>query len=133
MVFVGKRFLLPRASVARETLPDELRARGAVVDVIPVYKTIQPKHAGKDFQKKLKTGEIDAVTFTASSTVIHFMSIVETGSLMNGVTVACIGPVTAKTAKDHGLRVDVIAKEFTFEGLVEALENHFTNRSAERP
>ena len=127
----GKRFLIPRASVAREILPDELRSRGAIVDVVSVYKTIQLEHTERDFLKKLKTGKIDAVTFTASSTVTHFMSIIEDISLMDSVTVACIGPITAKTARDKGLSVDVIAKKFTIEGLVDALESYFANNSNE--
>ena len=125
----GKRFLIPRALIARETLPDKLRERGAIVDVSPAYKTIQSEVGEKDFFEKLKEGNIDAVTFTSSSTVTHFMSIVKDVSLLSGVTLACIGPVTAKTARNLGLRVDVIAKRFTVEGLVQGLERHFIDHS----
>ena len=127
----GKRFLLPRALVARETIPKGLRSRGALVDVVPVYKTIQPENTAQNFEQKLKAREIDVVTFTSSSTATHFMSILKDISLMNDVAVACIGPVTAKTAQKLGLHVDIIAQEFTVEGLVEALEAYFINNSSE--
>ena len=111
--------------MARETLPDEIRARGAEIDVVAAYQTLPPKHAADELIKKLKEGDINAVTFTASSIVRHFLSQVGGAKLLAGITVACIGPITAKTAEDHGLQVDVMAKEYTVEGLVEALENFY--------
>ncbi|NIQ04039.1 MAG: uroporphyrinogen-III C-methyltransferase, partial [Nitrospinaceae bacterium] len=68
----GKTFLLPRATVARETLPDELRQRGAVIDVAPAYRTVRPDTDSAELKRRLQEGRIDAVTFTSSSTVTHF-------------------------------------------------------------
>ncbi len=118
----GKRFLLPRATVAREALPEELSARGAEIDVVPAYQTVPKNKVNEEFLGKLREGAINAITFTASSTVTHFLSWIEDKRLLKNVTIACIGPITARTLEDHGFKVDVIAKEYTVEGLVEALE-----------
>lgn len=123
----GKKFLLPRAAVARETLPDQLRAQGAEVDVAPAYQTVRPQTDTGELIRRLKEGTIDAVTFTSSSTVTHFMGLVGTDLLpqLKKIAVACIGPVTAKTADKAGLNVDIMAEEYTVDGLIAALEKHF--------
>ena len=123
----GKKFLLPRAAVARETLPDQLRAQGADVDVAPAYQTVRPQTDTGELICRLKEGAIDAVTFTSSSTVTHFMGLLGTDLLpqLKKIAVACIGPVTAKTAEKAGLKVDITAKEYTVNGLIAALEKHF--------
>ncbi len=123
----GKTFLLPRATVARETLPDELRQRGAVIDVAPAYRTVRPDTDSAELKRRLQEGRIDAVTFTSSSTVTHFMALAgeELQGKLKDVAIACIGPVTAKTAEKAGLKVDVMAEEYTVEGLITALESHF--------
>ena len=123
----GKKFLLPRAAVARETLPDQLRAQGATIDVAPAYRTVRPKTDTKALTRRIKEGSIDALTFTSSSTVTHFMGLVgeELKSQLAKVAIACIGPVTAKTAESAGLKVDIMAEEYTVDGLIAALEKHF--------
>ncbi len=124
----GKRFLLPRAAVARETLPDQLRERGAEIDVVPAYRTVRPQTDTGELVRRLKEGSIHAITFTSSSTVTHFMELIgETlKPQLATVAVACIGPVTAKTAGKAGLKVDVMAEEYTVDGLIAALEQFFT-------
>ncbi|MFQ5672708.1 MAG: uroporphyrinogen-III C-methyltransferase [Nitrospinales bacterium] len=123
----GKRFLLPRAAVARETLPENLRARGAIIDVVPAYQTLPPQNRNDDLAAKLERREIDAVTFTSSSTVKNFIAMMDehTRSLLADAIIACIGPITARTAEDLGLRVDVVPEQFTVEALVAALESRF--------
>ncbi len=123
----GKKFLLPRAAVARETLPDQLRAQGAVIDVAPAYRTVRPQTDTDELIRRLKEGSIHAVTFTSSSTVTHFMDLIG-GKLkpqLAKIAVACIGPVTAKTAENAGLKVDIMAEEYTVDGLIAELEKHF--------
>ena len=124
----GKKFLLPRAAVARETLPDQLRAQGATLDVAPAYQTVRPQTNTDELICRIKEGSIHAVTFTSSSTVTHFMKLVgtELKPQLAKVAIACIGPVTAKTAEKAGLKVDIMAEEYTVDGLIDALEKHFS-------
>jgi uroporphyrinogen III methyltransferase/synthase len=131
----GKRALIPRARVAREVLPDKLREAGAEVVVPPAYESV-PSSGGKDeLAKNLEAGRIDCVTFTASSTVenfAHAFGAEEVARLLSGTRVACIGPVTADTARGHGIRVDVEAREYTIPGLIEAVVDHFAADPAKR-
>jgi uroporphyrinogen III methyltransferase / synthase len=120
----GERVLIPRAKVAREILPEKLRQAGAEIVVVPAYESV-PSSAGKEeLSRLLLSGEIDCVTFTASSTVENFVGAFgaeEVARLLGGTRVACIGPITADTARKHDLRVDVEAEEYTISGLVEAV------------
>ena len=114
----GQSILLPRADIARPALADGLRARGARVDEVPAYRTVPTTPAPAAFDA-LRAG-VDVITFTSSSTVRNFVA--RTAGLNYGdPLVACIGPVTAATARELGLRVDVVAKEYTIEGLLKAL------------
>ncbi|HYT03983.1 MAG TPA: uroporphyrinogen-III synthase [Gemmatimonadales bacterium] len=122
----GKRVLLPRAREARDALPDGLRGRGAVVDVIPVYETVRETGDGSALAAAILAGRIDAVTFTSSSTVRHFVDIVGRAAATSGrFAAAVIGPVTAATARELGIAVAVEADEFTVPGLVDALTRYF--------
>jgi uroporphyrinogen III methyltransferase/synthase len=109
------RILLARAAVARDVLPDGLRAAGWEVDVVEAYRTVpaQPEPTTLDVAH-----HADVVTFTSSSTVDHFL---EVTAGWVPPTVACIGPVTAETARRHGLTVHVEAEVHTVAGLVDAL------------
>lgn len=122
------RVLLARAEVARDVVPEALRKAGCEVDVVPVYQTRSPPRPLLEaLSALLEGGEIDAVTFTSSSTVEHLCDAIEAraAELLARTCVVCIGPVTAETAKNRGLRVDVIAEDHTVPGLVAALEEHF--------
>ena len=123
----GKRFLLPRAEVARETLPDRMREQGAHIDVVPAYRTVRADPDAQALRSRLQEGSIHAVTFPSSSTVTHFMELIgtEMKAALTQTAIACIGPVTAKTAEKAGLKVAVMAEEYTVDGLVAALEKHF--------
>ena len=117
----GKRVLLPRAAVARDLIPTELAKRGAHIDVVEAYRNIVPEGAGER-AKGIFAGDSkpDWITFTSSSTVNNFISLAGADAL-RGVRVACIGPVTSETARSHGLKVDIEAKQFTIDGLIEAI------------
>jgi uroporphyrinogen-III synthase len=115
----GQRILLPRADIARPALADGLRAKGAQVDDVPAYRTVRGEPPAAAFDV-LRAG-VDVVTFTSSSTVRNFVSLTQ-GLDFGDPLIACIGPVTAATARELGLRVDVTAEEYTVDGLLEALE-----------
>ena len=120
----GERVLIPRAKVAREILPDRLREAGAEVVVPPAYESVPSSEGKVELSLCLQSGEIDCVTFTASSTVENFVGAFgaeEAARLLSETRVACIGPITAGTARKHGLRVDDVAREYTISGLVEAV------------
>lgn len=114
----GARILLARAAGARDVLPIRLREHGARVDVIETYRAAAPAELRRDLAERLP--RVDLVTFTSSSTVQHFVE-ARDGAPLDSVAVACIGPVTAQTATDFGLRVDIIAQEYTARGLVDAI------------
>jgi uroporphyrinogen III methyltransferase/synthase len=119
----GKSFLIPRALVARDVLPDTLREMGGEVDVAEVYKTVLDTEAGDRLRQMILDKEIDIATFTSPSTVTNFIK--QAGAdykeLASGIKIAAIGPVTADAIKDSGLDVDIMAKEYTIPGLVEAI------------
>lgn len=131
----GKRFLIPRAEKAREILPEGVQELGGHVEVVPVYRTVVPADTDvEETRKMLRTKKVDAITFTSSSTVTHFVQLIDDPdlpSLLDGVVVASIGPVTSKTIADSGLTVDVEASEYTIDGLVKALADHFRQGRAE--
>jgi uroporphyrinogen III methyltransferase / synthase len=125
----GKKILLPRAGEARPVLPVELRKMGAVVDEIGIYNTIQDCRNADILLEDLRNGGIDMVTFTSSSTVKNFKALIPDNmfiSLLEGVTIASIGPITAETAQEIGLNVHVIADDFTIPGLCKAIVQHYS-------
>ncbi len=114
----GARILLARAAGARDILPEQLRTRGAQVDVLETYRAVPPADVRPRLAASLP--DVDMITFTSSSTVRHFIDAMS-GALPERVLVACIGPITAQTARELGLRVDIIAQEYTTRGLVDAI------------
>ena len=121
MDLAGKRVIFPRAEVAREELPDELRRRGAMVDVVPVYRTEPSPEAPGKLREALTRG-VDLVSLASASAASSLAS-AAAGNPVPGV--ACIGPVAAAAARDLGLSVAVVAGEHTAEGLVEAIARYF--------
>jgi uroporphyrinogen III methyltransferase/synthase len=131
----GRRILLPRAAGARPILPDTLTARGATVDEVVAYRAITPADADVPaLRAALAAGSIDAVTFTSSSTVRHFAELVGPDGVraLARTVVACIGPVTADTARDLGLAVQVRPRDYTAAALAAALVEHFCNANGDR-
>ena len=114
------RVLLPRAAVARDVLPDGLRAAGWDVEVVEAYRTCPAPPPSAEARDEVATA--DAVTFTSSSAVTSFLDLVGPDAL--APTVACIGPVTAATARRHGITVDVEAEVHSLDGLIHALVAH---------
>ncbi len=122
----GKRVLLPRADIAPKTLPTALRARGALVDELIVYRTVLPIELTPDRLNSILAGGLDLVTFTSPSTVRNMAEVLGNRELLRSlkdVKVACIGPVTEKAANELGITVDIVAKTHTIEALVEAIVN----------
>jgi len=134
----GKRVLLVRAKVARDVIPQELREAGARVDVVEAYETVVPQSSRRRLQAALKSRRPHVITFTSSSTVRNFVTLLrspETArtqravngqeyplhSSLEGILMASIGPITSSTLREVGLPVDISAKEFTIPGLVKAI------------
>jgi len=118
----GQRFLLPRADLARDTLRVGLQAAGAEVVEVPAYSTVLAE-LSPEARTALETG-VDILTFTSSSTVRNFVEQVGptmAQRLAAQARVVTIGPITATTARELGLRVDVVATEYTIAGLVDAM------------
>jgi len=125
----GKKILLPRAKEARPVLPLELKKMGAVVDEVAAYRTLAVKDNADVLSTRLKERSIDMITFTSSSTAKNFHALFPTEDLkdlMQGVTIASIGPVTADTARDLGFDVHIVAKSYTIPGLCQAILSHFS-------
>jgi uroporphyrinogen III methyltransferase/synthase len=127
----GTRILLARAAEAREVLPDELARHGATVDVVPAYRTIKSGANAEELRDLLREGKIHVVTFTSSSTVNHFLELAgdEAPTLLRGVVVASIGPITAETAGRHGISSQIVPTSYTIPALTEALVRHFTGET----
>jgi len=122
----GCRVLIPSAQEAREALAAGLRAHGATVEVVPVYRTVPARTDLSELAAELTGGRIDAVTFTSSSTVRCFTDLVGGDAARSGrFAAAVIGPVTAATARELGLRDVLEADPHTVPGLVDALLRRF--------
>ena len=124
------RVLIPRAEVAREQLPESLRANGLKVNVVPAYKTVGISGAEAEaLASMLRNGQVDIATFTSSSTVTSTVQAlgVDAKEILGQVTVASIGPITTKTALDLGITVHISAEQFTVPGLLDAIQRYRLN------
>jgi uroporphyrinogen III methyltransferase/synthase len=119
----GKNVLIPRAKVAREVLPEELIKAGAHVRILPVYETKLTQQDPAEIVAALDKGKIQALTFTSSSTVENFFTLLAPETLKNypDVKIACIGPVTAKTLARYGFTPHIQPEDYTIPGLAQAL------------
>ena len=128
----GKRVLLLRAEAGREALSDGLMRAGALVDDVALYRTVTPGGSRERVRDLLCGQGVDAIALTSSSTLTNLLSMLDgDASALDGVMVACIGPVTSATARAAGLHVDAIASEATVEALADALVDHFSSRETE--
>jgi uroporphyrinogen III methyltransferase/synthase len=128
MSIQGKRILLARAKKARDILPKGLRKMGAKVDGVAVYRTVRPRGGSKKLRKLLAEGKIDVITFTSSSTVNHFAELLKKEDfkkLLKGVAIACIGPITARTAKEWALKVQIQPEQYTIPDLTRAIADYY--------
>ena len=129
----GKKILLPRAGDARPVLPIELRKMGAAVDEVTVYLTAKVRKNTELLIKQLEDKTIELITFTSSSTVRNFKELLppdKFNQLIDGVTIASIGPITTDTAVELGFKVDVTAESYTIPGLCEAILKYYRNHKA---
>ena len=120
----GLRFLIPRARIAREILPAGLRSLGAHVDAVETYQGVKPDVDRESIIRLFKETSIDAITFTSSSTVSNFAELVgltDLSALLGAALVGCIGPVTADTAANHGLKRIIQPKLYNVSELVESI------------
>jgi uroporphyrinogen III methyltransferase/synthase len=123
----GQTVLMPRGNLARRTLPEELEKRGVKVVALEVYETVPADNRDPFLLEMIRNREIHAVTFTSSSTVVNLLDALkrlgaeDPAGLLKDVPIACIGPVTAKTAQEHGLTVTATAESSTLDGLVQTL------------
>jgi uroporphyrinogen-III synthase len=120
--------LLPRADIARPALAEAILQAGGIAHEIAAYRTAQGVPNAQAFES-LRAG-VDLITFTSSSTVINFVKVVrEAGldplNLPGNPSVACIGPITAQTAKQQGFQVAIVASEYTTKGLCYAISRYY--------
>ena len=124
----GRRVLLPRGSASGETLPQLLRDSGAELETIVIYRTLL---ISPDL-RRYPVGKPDVVTFTSGSSVKSFVKAFGSGliprAIFSQVKFACIGPATAKVADSLGLKVEIIPRSYTTEGLVKAVVEHYQDQ-----
>ncbi|KIL36398.1 HemD protein [Cohnella kolymensis] len=127
LVKPGQKALLPRGDLARELLPNELKAMGAEPVEIDVYETVFAAPQDLWLPEMIANGEIHFITFTSSSTVhnllqaLRQLGIEDPAAALQNIEIACIGPITARTAEQNGLHVTVVPEDSTIDGLVQAL------------
>ena len=127
----GLNFLLPRAAVAREYLPQALESAGARVDVVAVYKTVMPSDVDPARLAAMLAGSADCIAFTSASSVKNLGQLFGTNDLstvLADVAIACIGDVTAATAGEFGLHVHITPDQSTVSALVDAIALYFAAR-----
>ncbi len=122
----GDRVLLPRANIARNVLPKGLSQAGCEVVDVDAYDTCGTEENAEEVAHFLAEGRLHVLTFTSSSTVHYFVKAMEKACtdwrhLVSRAQIACIGPITKRTAEAYGLHVDIMATSYTISGLVKAL------------
>jgi len=131
----GKKILLPRAVKARESLPERLTAAGADVTIAPVYKNVRPEDKSGELRAILEEGLVDMVTFTSSSTVTNFLHMLgaknaeELQSLLHGIALASIGPITSKTIVGAGLQAQVQPEVYTIPSLIDDIVSYYSQQN----
>ena len=123
----GRKILLARAAIARDVIPDALRAAGAQVDVVDAYRNVMPQAAPEQLRKALAEG-IDAATFTSSSSVAHLANAARVAGVtwpFPGVAAASIGPITSATLREEGWEPGIEANPSDIPGLIEAVAKLF--------
>ncbi len=125
----GKKILLARAEIARDVIPDALRAAGAAIDRVDAYRNVLPENASALLRAALEQG-IDAATFTSSSSVTHLAEAARAAGVafpFVGVKAVSIGPITSATLRERGWRPAVEASRSDISGLIEAVRLAFRN------
>ncbi len=125
----GLNILIPRAAVGRDHLPKALEGVGARVDVVTTYRTLLPENLDRGRLSAMLTGSADCIAFTSSSTVKNLALLFDThdlGETLNGLTIACIGEITAATAAEYGLHIHIQPSQFTVTDLARAIAEYFS-------
>ena len=130
----GSKILIPRAKVARDILPQSLISLGANVDVVTAYVTKKPnKLQTKKLAKLLNEEKVDLITFTSSSTARNFFELIpDFKQSRNKTLIACIGPITARTVKDHGYKVAIIPTHYTVKHLAAEISEYFSKSNLKK-
>lgn len=126
--FKGLNILLPRASVARDFLPKALEAAGARVDVVPVYRTALPQNLDRGRVAAMLSGSADCIAFTSASTVKNLAQLFDTpdlSAMLSGITIACLGDITAQTAARLGLKPEIQPAQSTIPFFARAIADYF--------
>ena len=121
--------LLPRAAVGRDYLPKALEEAGARVDVVTAYQTVLPENFDRGRVRAMLAGSGDCIAFTSPSTIKNLAKLFDTpdlGNALPGVVIACIGPITAATATEYGLKVDVQPAQQTVNDLARAIADYYS-------
>ena len=125
----GLNFLLPRAAVGRDYLPKALEEAGARVDVVTTYQTVLPQNFDRGRLGAMLAGSGDCIAFTSPSTIKNLAKLFDThdlGKTLPGVVIACIGPVTAAAAVEHGLQVHIQPTQQTVNDLAHAIAAYYS-------
>ncbi|MBW2558578.1 MAG: uroporphyrinogen-III C-methyltransferase [Deltaproteobacteria bacterium] len=119
----GANVLLPRAEIAGNIIPDGLSERGANVDVVTAYRTVNSDEDVEAIKELMDNEKIDVITFTSPSTVTNFIDIIGSETIIpNHIKIACIGPVTENACRKAGLGVDIMQGPYSIPGLVDAIK-----------
>jgi uroporphyrinogen III methyltransferase/synthase len=126
----GLKILLPRAQDARAVFPDKVKELGGKIDVFTAYKAVKPTTHGKRMKRFLKEGKITIATFTSAATFNNYMEIMgeDAIGLLKDVTIAVIGPVTAKAVEKAGLKVGIMPEEATVDAMVNAIKENASKK-----
>ncbi|HHY72814.1 MAG TPA: uroporphyrinogen-III synthase [Bacillus bacterium] len=125
-VVAGETLLLARGNLGRLLLPEKLAEIGIKVDDLVIYETVLNMEKQMELLHLLKNHSIDMITFTSSSTVTNFVALLQGTNWqdwMDDVQIVCIGPITENTALEAGIKVDIVAEEYTIAGLIDAIIN----------
>lgn len=134
----GIRILLPRALKASDILPEALTDAGATVTIAPTYRNVPPQGRKQELRDQLESGSVDLITFTSSSTVTNFLTMLDAADegelhrLLDKVSIAAIGPITAETVRDNGLQVDIQPQRYTIDDMVQAIVSFYRNKAIQR-
>lgn len=130
MIGNDEKVLLIQPKVARDIIPNGLRKAGIHIDVLRLYKTVQDTSYAELLKNALENGEVDYVTFTSSSTVTNTKDLLgaDAISLLRGPKTVCIGPITAATAVEEGIRVDLVGDTFTIPAMVDLIVTDVANK-----
>lgn len=127
----GSRVLVAKGNLARTVIAEKIREAGAQCQEMITYQTVLPEASEPELADLLTKGRLNIVTFTSSSTVHHFMKIVNKHNLqanLDQLVFACIGPIALKSAESYGLSVAVCPKVYTAEAMIDCLADYMTRQ-----